>query len=76
MNAVCCHVTVFLKLLMLFAKVFVDEPADCPPYADFVNYRRPSLSGRLTLSLEQSVLACHVCNITVCFLQPSEDVPL
>jgi len=40
-----------------------------------VDVRRPSFSGRRLSSLEQFATPRHVCTVTACFLQSSEDLP-
>ena len=47
----------------------------CAPYAA-VDVRRPSFPGRRLASLEQSATSCHVCTVTACFTQSSEDSSL
>jgi len=47
----------------------------CAPYAA-VEVRRPSFPGCRLASLEQSATSRHVCTVTVCFLQSSEDSSL
>jgi len=42
------------------------------PYAA-VDVRRPGFSGRCLSSLEQFATPRHVCTVTACFLQSSED---
>ena len=49
--------------------------SDCVPYAA-VDVRRPSFPGRRLASLEQSATSRHVCTVTACFLQSSEDSSL
>jgi len=44
----------------------------CAPYAA-VDVRRPSFTGRRLSSLEQSATSRHVCSVTVCIPQSSED---
>jgi len=46
--------------------------SDCLPYVA-VNYWRQSLSCHHSSHLELSAAACHVCTITVCLPQLSED---
>jgi len=45
------------------------------PYAA-VDVRRPSFSGRRLSCLEQFATPRHVCTVTACFLQSSEDLSL
>ena len=45
------------------------------PYT-VVDVRRPSFSGRRLSSLEQFATPRHVCTVTACFLQSSEDLSL
>ena len=47
----------------------------CAPYAA-VDIRRPSFPGCRLASLEQSATSRHVCTVTACFLQSSEDSSL
>ena len=47
----------------------------CAPYAA-VDVRRPSFSGRHRSSLEQFATPRHVCTVTACFPQSSEDLSL
>ena len=47
----------------------------CAPYAA-VDVRRPSFPGCRLASLEQSATSRHVCTVTACFLQSSEDSSL
>ena len=47
----------------------------CVLYAA-VDVRRPSFPGCRLASLEQSATSRHVCTVTVCFLQSSEDSSL
>jgi len=47
----------------------------CVPYAA-VYVRQPSFPGCRLTSLEQSATSRHVCTVTACFLQSSEDSSL
>jgi len=47
----------------------------CAPYAA-VDVRLPSFPGCRLTSMEQSATSRHVCTVTACFLQSSEDSSL
>jgi len=55
--------------------VSCSQATGCAPYAA-VDVRRPSFPGCRLASLEQSATSRHVCTVTACFRQSSEDSSL